>query len=163
MLPNEIQAQIHSDRAHRLVDEGRFQDAIAELTAAVGHDTRNSSVWLLLGELYAMAGHLEPAASYLQKGVREDYTNMRGWTMLANAYAQIGGVHLELAMEQIEMALGINADVDDLHYIKGNVLAQLGDAQSAVASFKRCLELKPGHPLATRDLQTLTGPAKPAS
>jgi tetratricopeptide (TPR) repeat protein len=156
MLPNEKQAEIHAERAFHLVNEGRFNDAVSELTTAVNHDGRNASSLLLLGELYAMAGHHEAAASFLQRGVREDYANMRGWTMLANTYCQIGGVYLELAMEQIEMALGINPDVDDLHYLKGNVLAQLGDPTGAEAAFKRCLELRPGHAHASRDLQSLT-------
>ena len=107
MLPSEQQAQIHTERSRRMVDEGRFKDAISELKQALAQDTRNASAWLQLGELYAMAGHLEQAASYLQKGVREDYMNMEGWVMLANAYCQIGGIYLELAMEQIDMALGI--------------------------------------------------------
>lgn len=155
MLPTEQQAQIHSERAARLVDEGRFKDAVAELKLAISQDGRNAKAWLTLGELYAMAGHNEPAASYLQKAVREDFSNMRGWVMLANTYCQIGGVHLELAMEQIEMAMSIDANVADLHYLKGNALAQLGDVKTAKACFEKALELQPGHLYATSDLKAI--------
>ena len=156
MLPNEQQAIIHADRAHRLVEEGRYKDALSELRSAVSQDGRNAQAWFILGELYAMAGHLEPAASYLQKGVREDYTNMRGWVMLANTYCQIGGVHLELAMEQIDMGLSIDGNVADLHYLKGSTLAQLGDIKGAKVSFQKALELQPGHAHAQRDLQSIS-------
>ena len=82
--------------------------------------------------------------------------NMEGWVMLANAYCQIGGIYLELAMEQIDMALGIDANVADLHYLRGNTLAQLGDIKGAKASLQKAIELKPGHLYATRDLQALS-------
>jgi tetratricopeptide (TPR) repeat protein len=156
ILPNEQQAVIHAERAERLIEEGRYKDGIAELRLAISHDARNSKGWLLLGELYAMAGHHEPAASYLQKAVREDFSNMRGWVMLANNYCQIGGVYLELALEQIEAAMNIDGEVADLHYLKGNALAQLGDQKSAKACFEKAIQLQPGHPYATRDLQTMT-------
>ena len=156
MLPTEKQSLIHSERAGRLIDEGRYKDAIAELRFAITQDARNATAWLFMGELYAMAGHCEPAASYLQKAVREDYQNMRAWVMLANNYCQIGGVYLELAMEQIEMAMTLDPAVPDLHYLKGNALAQLGDLKNAKVCFEKALELQPAHPYATRDLQTLT-------
>lgn len=155
MLPTEQQAKIHADRASRLVEEGRLQDALAELGSALEQDGRNAQAWLTLGELYAMAGHLEPAVSYLQRGVREDYMNMRGWVMLANAFAHLGGVYLELALDQCEAGLGIDPNCADLHYIRGHVQGKLGDRGKALEALKKALELQPGHPLATRDLQAM--------
>jgi tetratricopeptide (TPR) repeat protein len=99
-----------------------------------------------------MAGQLEPAASYLQKAVREDYMNMRCWTKLANVYCLLGGPYLELALEQIEMGLGIDANYADLLYLKGNVLAQLGDYNQAAECLQKAVDLQPGHPYADRDL-----------
>ena len=157
MLPTQHQAKIHADRAARLVEEGRLQDALGELDLALQQDGRNADAWLILGELYAMAGHLEPAVSYLQRAVREDYMNMRGWVMLANAFAQLGGVNLELALEQCEAGLSIDNNCADLHYIRGHVQGKLGDRTKAVESLKKALELQPGHPLATRDLQAIGG------
>jgi len=157
LLPNEQQAIIHADRAQRLVSEGRFNDAIAELASSLGQDGRNAQAWLLLGELYAMAGHLEPAVSYLQKGVREDYSNIRAWTMLANAYCQVGGVYLELALEQLEQGLAVDDTHADLHYLKGNVLGQLGDKARAIECLQKALQLQPKHPYAQRDLSALGG------
>jgi len=155
MLPSEKQADIHRARAERLVEDGRFTDALEELAAAMRQDSRNGKVWLLLGDIYTMAGQLEPAASYLQKAVREDYTNMRTWTQLANIYCLLGGPYLELALEQIEMALGIDVNYADLHYLKGNVLGQLGDNAQAAESLHKALELQPGHIYATQDLKAV--------
>ena len=102
MLPNEQQALIHADRAARLVQEGRFNDAIEECVQAIRQDPRHAGALLMMAELQAMGGHLEPALSFASRAVREDYGNARAWTMLANIYCQLGGVYLVLALDPLE-------------------------------------------------------------
>jgi len=155
MLPNEEQALIHADRAQRLVQEGRFSDAVEECISALRHDARHAGACLLMAELQAMGGHLEPALSFASRGVREDHTNVRAWTMLANIYCQLGGVYLVLALEQIEMGLSLDANNANLHYLKGNCHAQLGERNLAKAAFQKCLESNPKHPFALYDSQAL--------
>ena len=155
MLPNEQQAEIHADRAQRLVREGKFTDAVEECISALTHDARHAGACLLMAELQAMGGHLEPALSFASRAVREDYANVRAWTMLANIYCQLGGVYLVLALDQIEMGLSIDADNANLHYLKGNCHAQLGEKNLAAASYARALELNPKHPFALYDSQAL--------
>lgn len=155
MLPNEEQALIHADRAQRLVLEGRFSDAVAECTSAIRQDPRHAGALLLMAELQAMGGHLEPALSFASRGVREDYTNARAWTMLANIYCQLGGVYLVLALDQIEMGLSVDGNNANLYYLKGNCHAQLGERNLALAAYKKALEINPRHPFALYDSQAL--------
>ncbi|MFN8611405.1 MAG: tetratricopeptide repeat protein [Vulcanimicrobiota bacterium] len=155
MLPNEEQALIHADRAQRLVQEGRFSDAVTECIAALQHDARHAGACLLMAELQAMGGHLEPALSFASRAVREDYGNVRAWTMLANIYCQLGGVYLVLALEQIDMGLSLDPNNANLHYLKGNCHAQLGERNLARDAYKKALDQNPKHPFALYDSQAL--------
>lgn len=155
MLPNEEQALIHADRAQRFVAEGRFPDAVAECVSAIKQDPRHAGALLLMAELQAMGGHLEPALSFASRAVREDYANVKSWTMLANIYCQLGGAYLVLALDQIEMGLSIDPESANLHYLKGNCHAQLGEKNLAKASLDKCLEINPKHPFALFDKQAL--------
>ncbi len=155
MLPNEEQALIHADRAQRLVSEGRFADAVAECISALKQDARHAGALLMMAELQAIGGHLEPALSFASRAVREDYTNVRAWTMLANIYCQLGGAYLVLALDQIEMGLSIDPESANLHYLKGNCHAQLGEKNLAKASLDKALEINPKHPFALYDSQAL--------
>jgi Flp pilus assembly protein TadD len=155
MLPNEEQALIHAERAKRLVQEGRFHDAVQECTSAITHDPRNAGALLMMAELQAMGGHLEPALSFASRAVREDYQNVKAWTMLANIYCQLGGAYLVLAMDQIDMGLSLDPNNANLHYLKGSCHAQLGEKNLALAALKKCLELNGKHPFALYDSQAL--------
>lgn len=155
MLPNEEQALIHADRAQRLVQEGRFSDAVNECISALQHDARHAGACLLMAELQAMGGHLEPALSFASRAVREDYGNVRAWTMLANIYCQLGGVYLVLALEQIDMGLSLDPNNANLHYLKGNCHAQLGERNLARDAYKKALDQNPKHPFALYDSQAL--------
>lgn len=156
MLPNEQQAVIHADRAKRLVQEGRFGDAVAECVQAIRQDGRNAPALLMMAELQAMGGHLEPALSFASRGVRERTDDVRAWTLLANIYCQLGGVYLVLAMDQIEMGLSLEPENANLLYLKGSCHAQLGERNLAQQCYKKCLEINPKHPFAMFDSQALT-------
>lgn len=149
-------AAIHRERAERLYREGRIRDAVAELEQAYGHDSRDARTLYLLAEIYGAAGFIDPAVDFIQKSLREDYSNVDGWVMLANLYAQKGGGYLELALEQLELAEGLNPDHPNIHYLRGNVLAQKGDVEKARESLRKALELDSDHPYARHDLEALS-------
>jgi Flp pilus assembly protein TadD len=155
MLPNERQALIHSERAHRMVRDGQFNDAVEELIQALTHDARHAGALLLMAELQAMGGHLEPALSFASRAVREDYSNVKGWVMLANIYCQLGGVYLVLALEQIDLGLNLDPENANLYYLKGNCHAQLGEKNLANAAYKKAIEINPKHPFALYDSKAL--------
>lgn len=157
MLPNEEQCKIHRDRAYRLYDECRMTDAVDELTLAISHSARDAKSWRLLAQIYGAAGFHEQAASYAQKAVREDFTHIGGWVILANIYAQLGGPYFELAMEQIESAQAIQEENPHLLYLEGNIRAQRGQTEDAIALLRRCLEKYPKHRYAAHDLAALGG------
>ncbi|MBI3924273.1 MAG: tetratricopeptide repeat protein [Armatimonadetes bacterium] len=154
MLPTQEQAQIHRERAYRLFNETRINEAIAELESAIRLDSRDAGAWRLLAEIYGVAGFYEPAASYIQKCLQEDHTYLEGWVMLANIYTQIGGHFLDLALEQLEQAP--SHDSADIHYLFGNIYAQKGEVDLAQQHLKKALELDPNHKFARHDLAAVS-------
>ncbi len=79
-----------------------------------------------------------------------------GWIMLANLYAQKGGAYLDLALEQLVQASGLDNDNSMVHYLRGNVMAQKGKTEEAIESLKKALELDPNNAYAKHDLDALT-------
>ena len=156
MLPSEEQCIIHRDRAFRLFEECRVKDALLELKESLKHDGRDSASLRLLAQIFGEAGYHEPAISYAQRAVAEDYSNLDGWLTLITLFARLKGPYLGLALEQVEMAKSVLGEQAHLSYLEGNILGQQGKKGLAVTAFKKAIELQPGHPNATADLQSLS-------
>lgn len=132
-----------------------MKDAVMELEQAIANDGRDAESWQLLAEIYGAAGYVEQAASYIQKCLQENYQNVEGWVMLANLYAQLGGAYLDLALQQLDLAMSLDDNNANAHYLRGNILAQKGQSESAVVSLQKALTLQPDHPFAKHDLEAL--------
>lgn len=149
-------ARLHQERATRHYEAGEIQEALQELTESYRFDPRDARTLHLLAEIYGAAGFLDPAVDFIQKSLREDYTNLTGWLMLANLYAQKGGPYLDLALDQIDLALGLDPAHSRLHYLRGNILAQKGELEPARAALQKALELDPEDIYARHDLQAIS-------
>ncbi|MEW6280716.1 MAG: tetratricopeptide repeat protein [Candidatus Eremiobacterota bacterium] len=154
MDPRQL-AEIHRNRAKRLYEEGRVKDAVLELENCIGADPRDAEGWQLLAEIYGAAGYIEQAASYIQKCLKENYQNTDGWVMLANLYSQLGGPYLDLALQQLDLAMSLDDNHANAHYLRGNILAQKGNYERAIESLQRALSIQPEHPYARHDLEAL--------
>jgi tetratricopeptide (TPR) repeat protein len=148
-------AELHRNRAKRLYEEGRVKDAVIELEQAISNDGRDAESWQILAEIYGAAGYIEQAASYIQKCLQENYQNIDGWVMLANLYAQLGGPYLDLALQQLDLAMSLDDNNANAHYLRGNIMAQKGNNERAIESLNKALSLQPDHPYAKHDLDAL--------
>jgi len=154
MDPRQM-AELHRNRARRHYEDGQIKDAVIELEQAIANDPRDADAWQMLAEIYGAAGYVEQAASYIQKCLQENYQNIDGWVMLANLYAQLGGPYLDLALQQLDLAMSLDDNNANAHYLRGNILAQKGQSEGAVASLNKALSLAPDHPFAKHDLEAL--------
>ncbi len=157
---HERMAKLHLERGKRHYELGEIKEAVAELTESYKFDPRRPLTLYLLAEIYGAAGFIDPAVDFIQKSLREDYTNINGWLMLANLYAQKGGAYLDLAIEQLNMAQGMDENNTKLHYLYGNVLAQKGENEKAIERFKKALEIDPTNVYAKHDLNALEAQAQ---
>mgnify|MGYP004489528745 FL=1 len=149
-------AELHRERGKRCYEAGEIKEAVQEFTEAYKFDPRDAEVLYKLAEIYGAAGFIDPAVDFIQKSLRENYMNIDGWIMLANLYAQKGGAYLDLALEQLVQASGLDNDNSMVHYLRGNVMAQKGKTEEAIESLKKALELDPNNAYAKHDLDALT-------
>ncbi|MDO5295261.1 MAG: tetratricopeptide repeat protein [bacterium] len=152
---HERMAELHLERGKRHFEQGEIKEAVASLTESFTFDPRRAETLYLLAEIYGAAGYIDPAVDLIQKSLREDYMNVSGWIMLANLYAQKGGAYLDLAMEQLNMAEGIDSNNSMLYYLRGNIMAQKGDTDKAIENLQKALELDSNNSYAKHDLEAL--------
>lgn len=154
---HERMAALHLERGKRHFEQGEIKEAIESLTESYNFDPRNAETLYILAEIYGVAGFIDPAVDFIQKSLREDYMNINAWLMLANLYAQKGGAYLDLALEQLRMAEGMDSNNSKLNYLFGNVLAQQGAKEEAIVRLKKALEIDPNNAYAKHDLAALEG------
>lgn len=157
-MNNEHQrmAEIHRERGKRHYENGEIREAVEEFTEAYKFDPRDSEVLYKLAEIYGAAGFIDPAVDFAQKSLRENYMNVNSWIMLANLYAQKGGGYLDLALEQLNQTAGIDPNNTMVYYLRGNILAQKGKMEEAVAALHKSLELDPNNAYAKHDLEAIS-------
>lgn len=151
-------AQLHRERGKRLYyEEGQVAQAVQELQTAYGFDPRDAETLHLLAEIYGAAGFIDPAVNFIQRSLQENYMNVDGWVLYVNLLAQKGGGYLDVAMQQLDLASGLNPDHPMLLYLRGNILAQKGEIDKAREALRRSLELDPDNPFARHDLEAIQG------
>ena len=152
---HERMAELHLERGKRHFEQGEIKEAVESLTESFKFDPRRPETLYLLAEIYGAAGFIDPAVDLIQKSLREDYMNVGGWIMLANLYAQKGGAYLDLALEQLNMAEGLDNNNSLAFYLRGNILAQKGDTEKAIEFLKKALEIDGSNAYAKHDLEAL--------
>ena len=148
-------ATLHLERGKRHFEQGEIKEAVDSLTESFKFDPRRAETLNLLAEIYGAAGFIDPAVDFIQKSLREDYTNVNGWIMLANLYAQKGGAYLDLALEQLGMAEGMDSNNSLIYYLRGNVLAQKGEKEQAIEMLQKAITLDASNVFARHDLAAL--------
>ncbi|MBQ7568721.1 tetratricopeptide repeat protein [bacterium] len=148
-------ASLHLERGKRHFEKGEIKEAVSELTESFGFDPRNAETLYLLAEIYGAAGYIDPAVDFIQKSLREDYMNVNGWIMLANLYAQKGGAYLDLALEQLNMAEGMDSNNSLICYLRGNIMAQKGETDKAIEFLQKALSIDASNVYAKHDLAAL--------
>lgn len=148
-------AELHRERGKRHYEQGEIQEAVNEFTESFKFDPRDAETLFMLAEIYGAAGFIDPAVDFVQKSLRENFQNVPGWIMLANLYAQKGGAYLDLALEQLDLAQGLDANNTMINYLRGNVLAQKGQKDEAVKFLQKALEIDPANEYAKHDLEAV--------
>lgn len=148
-------AEIHRERGKRHYEAGEIKEAVEEFTEAYKFDPRDPEVLYKLAEIYGTAGFIDPAVDFCQKSLRENYMDVNSWIMLANLYAQKGGSYLDLALEQLNQSMGIDPNNTMIYYLRGNIHAQKGKTEEAIADLKKALELDPNNEYAKHDLAAI--------
>ncbi|GAB4214123.1 MAG: hypothetical protein OHK0012_11520 [Synechococcales cyanobacterium] len=101
--------------------------------------------------------------------IREVEASLRRFEQIISKDAQVAEAHFGLgeiarirggwvyAAQHYQAALAANGSYTEAHYRLGLVLARMNSRQDAIASFQRCLDIRPNHSEARASLNRLMG------
>ena len=129
-------------QGQRLIDAGRYEEALVVLEQAVEQDPSNPSARLSLGVARANTGDQPGAIEAFEHVLRLDATESK-------AHYNIGAIFLAngqqaMAEERFRAAIAVDAFHRNAHLELAEILRRTGRCREAVALFERTLEITPG-------------------
>jgi Flp pilus assembly protein TadD len=128
-------------RATALAEEGRNDEAIAQLQTATRVNPRHGEAWTTLAALYGMSGHGEESMRAARTALAIDSTDAQAWVDLSNDLVASGD--LATAEKDLRRALSLRDDLPDAWLNLGSLQARNGDESGAETSFRRALAIDP--------------------
>jgi tetratricopeptide (TPR) repeat protein len=141
---------IHNNMATTLLEQGRFDEALTNLSAATRINPLYQPAQFNLGFILLLRGQTEDAIEHLSAAVRLDPNDVDSRTVLADALSRAGR-HGE-AVAHYGAAVRLEPENPGLHTNLGNELARLGNYEQAVSHYREALRLRPGDALAHYNL-----------
>lgn len=135
------QKQQYYIRSMQAAVEGDISRAAAELEKAVERYPDEKDALQMLGEYMFNLQRYDEAISYGTRVIEIDPLNKRAYNMLAYSYDRIG--NLEKSIWSIGQYISIAPDEANPYDTRGEILANNGMIDQAIASYKRALEIKP--------------------
>jgi len=124
--------------------------AAGELEAVVALDPGRLQAYGDMASLYIRAGKLEEAERSLERGLDAGYRSARHLYALGARFYK--DESYDSAVEILEQALEVDANLPEAHQTLANALDQLGREEEALPHLRRYLELRPDAP----DAQTVS-------
>jgi cytochrome c-type biogenesis protein CcmH/NrfG len=137
------------------MQQGRFDDAAAQLRTALERRPENGDGWAVLGSVYKQQAKYDDAAAALRKAI-ELLPNQPGpHITLAGVFQQQG--KKEDAAAERKMAadltrVAVNRQRATFATNTGNVLLQKGEVVDAIARYQEAINSDPGYAEAHRQL-----------
>ncbi|MFV0289752.1 MAG: tetratricopeptide repeat protein [Mangrovibacterium sp.] len=128
------------DIAIGLQQNNQFEQAIFFLDAAY-NDTQNISLLYELGYCYSRIGNNEEGIRYYELFLSDDPFNAAVWYNLGINYNLIE--EFQKAIDAYDYALALQEDLDQALFNKGNVQANTGRYEDAIASYVEYLLMNP--------------------
>jgi len=147
--------------ADALTESGQIPKAMQGLFAAANHPSfqspdRQSQILFRLGTLYANAGRLDKAESYLTKAIKLDPRNPYALNALGNVYLINGW--LREAANQYVLAVELKPDEPEPLYNAAITFERLGRHDKAVEYYNKFVALNPeGYDDALERAKAMTG------
>jgi len=154
------------------LDQQKPDEAIAQLTQAIGIERSDSDAWYLMGTAYIQTGKLDEAVDALTKAVLFVPNFTDAYEKLAQVY-DLKGARAEAlyargmmayslgqlpdAAKQLEDAVSASPTLADAYAGLGMVRETQGQRDAALAAYQQALHLKPDHFNANSGLARLSG------
>ena len=131
-------------RGSRYLNQGKTQEAIKELKAALTHDPRSASAHLMLGYVYRLLGSyrmIGEAKGEFRQALSIDPDNTSARFHLARVYLDLG--RIRKARETLEARLEITENTPELLSLLGEVNRQSGDLRLSIRQNESAVILDP--------------------
>jgi len=121
--------------------DGRFQESVDRINAAVEAEPDSARLRLLVGVVALMDKRQDDAEAAFKKAIEIDPSDVAGYEHLARLYARTG--RLNEAVKTYEDAVKIRPEDPNLHHFLG-ILYQYGGARDkAIASYEAAIKYGP--------------------
>lgn len=134
-------AQNKKQKAFRLLNQGRVQEAIPILEQVVKRFPRDLEALSALGTIYGQSGQLEPAVHYLERVVAINPNDLDTLNNLGVTYMMLGDK--EKACEHMQHIVHLQPGDIGALYNLACILQELGKHKSSIEYFMRVLEAEP--------------------
>jgi tetratricopeptide (TPR) repeat protein len=136
-------ARPYNNLGAALIHQGRLQEAIEHLQAALKIEPDYADAHYNLGSAFARLGDLEKGIYHFNETLRLEPKNLKALNNLGVALVLQGRVNE--AIKHLEAALKIKPSDADLHNNLGFALMDQGELDAAVEHLSRALALDPRH------------------
>lgn len=135
-----------ANRYHRALaemEEGHFDEAIADLRDMAAHEPDNFAVQLELGHALDQQGKSEEAVPFLRAAVKEAPDSVMAHLALGNALAVTN--QFDAALREMQAAVILQPSSANLHFLVAKLRTRMQQMPEATAEYKKTLELDPNH------------------
>jgi len=159
-------ARAHLALGKALLHDGKVDEAVTQLREAARLDPESGESHYQLGLALVRAGKQSEATSEIQKG-RElsaaDDRNQNADLDISEGRSELQKGELEAAAAKFQHALKLAPESSLAERYLGMVLEKQGDSASALAAYRKAVQLNPGDQIARQNLNRLGLPETPAS
>jgi tetratricopeptide (TPR) repeat protein len=141
-----INAEYHALRSRALEDGSNWPDAAKEMNTAIKLDPQRPNFFFRLAQILFKNGDLGGARVLLERANRDFPEELWTYLFLATVHRDLGSVNeSDKMLSRAVTKWPLNPEV---HILLGNMLAETNQDPSALAEFKKALELNPKLPQA---------------
>ena len=145
--------KLYFDRAKIYLEEGRVNDAIADLSHAVSLNNRKPEYHMLLGDAYLANGSIEKSYASLQRALELDPDNQEAILKLGEIsyYSH----NYDRAMECLSQVTAKDPQNRTALFMKGFIYKETGDTANAITLLRKVCDLYPNYAPAFEELGVL--------
>ena len=151
--------QVHLQRAFTEMDAERYEAAAERLERLQSMEPDNPVVSYNLAVAYTFLKREEEALAQFQQTVDINPAYVQAWYNIGQI-CMIKNKDFSRALHCFDRAIAIRPDYVGAHHQRGVVLELLGDAEKALESWKKTLELDPENKQAIENIKRLGGSAE---
>ncbi len=128
-------------RGDRLMEQRRYEEALAAFERAIAEDSTNATAHLNVGVIHAMAGRMDAARRAFEDAIRLDPSNSRAHYNLGRVLARIG--EPDRARQAFESAIEVDPGNMAARYGLARLFWDQGRCGAAIPQFDAYLAARP--------------------